>query len=93
MLCQSRGGPVMDVAAAILFVIASLTLDSGLLVWVVLVAARLVGLRGVSWRGVAVTTALLAFYMVFRFGIFGIGAPPIGERAAGFGFSRIEPVS
>lgn len=91
VLCQSRGGVVADIAAAILFVVASLTLDSGLLVWVVLVAAHLVGLRGVSRRGVAITTALLAVYMVFRFGVYGIGAPPVGERAAGFGFSRIEP--
>ena len=91
VLCQSRGGVVADIAAALLFVIASLTLDSGLLVWVVFVAARLVGLRGVSWRGVAMTTALLAVYMALRFVVFDIGSPGVGERAVGFGFSRIEP--
>lgn len=91
VLCQSSGGLVADILAALLFVMASLTLDSGLLVWVVFVAARLVGLRGVSWRGVAMTTALLAGYMVLRFMVLDVGSPPVGERAAGFGFSRIEP--
>ena len=91
VLCQSRGGVVADIVAALLFVMASLTLDSGVLVWVVFVAARLVGLRGVSWRGVAMTTALLAVYRVLRFAVFQIGSPLVGERAVGFGFSRIEP--
>jgi hypothetical protein len=91
VLCQSSGGVVADIAAVLLFVIASLTLDSGLLVWVVVVAARLVGLRGVSWRGVAMTTALLAAYLALRFVVFDIGSPGVGERAVGFGFSRIEP--
>jgi len=90
-LSDSSGGWLADVAAPLLFVIASLTLESGLLVWVVLVVARLVGLRGVSWRSIAVTTALLAAYMVLRFGVLGIGVPDVGERATGFGFSRIEP--
>jgi hypothetical protein len=91
VLCQSRGGWAADLAAPILFVVASLTLDSGLLVWVVVVTARLVGLRGVSWRGVAMTTGLLAVYMLLRFGVLGVGSPDVGERATGFGFSRIEP--
>ncbi len=91
LLCQSHGGVIADTAAAVLFVVATLTLDSGPLVWVVVVAARLVGLRGVSRRGVAVMTGLLAAYMFYRFGLFNIGAPDAGERATGFGFSRIEP--
>ena len=91
VLCQSRGGWMADVGASVLFVTAALTLDSGLLVWVVVISARLVGLRGVSWRGLAVTTGLLAVYMVLRFGVLGIGVPDVGERASGFGFSRIEP--
>ena len=91
VLCQSRGGIVVDAAAAVLFVVATLTLDSGPLVWVVVVTARVVGLRGVSRRGVAVMTALLAAYVVYRFALVHIGAPEAGERATGFGFSRIEP--
>jgi hypothetical protein len=91
VLCQSRGGWTADVCAAMLFIVASLTLDSGLLVWVVIFTARLIGLRGVSWRGVAIMTGLLAVYMTLRFGVLGIGVPDVGERASGFGFSRIEP--
>jgi hypothetical protein len=91
VLCQSRGGWLADLAAAILFVVAALTLESGLLVWVVFFAARLVGQQGVSWRGVAVTTVLLGVYMVLRFSVIDIGLPLVGERATGFGFSRIEP--
>ena len=91
VLCQSSGGLVADMLAALLFVMAALTLDSGLLVWVVFVASRLVGLRGISWRGVAMTTALMAGYMVLRFMVLDIGSPPVGERAVGIGFSRIEP--
>jgi hypothetical protein len=91
VLCQSDTGWIADIAAPMLFVVASLTLDSGLLVWVVVVTARTVGFRGVSWRGVMITTALLVTYMVLRFGVLGIGSPDVGERATGFGFARLEP--
>ena len=90
-LSDSRGGWMVEIAAPLLFIVGSLTLESGLLVWVVLVAARLLGMRGVSWRSIAVTTGLLAVYMVLRFGVLGIGIPVVGERATGFGFARIEP--
>jgi len=90
-LSDSRGGWLVDIAAPLLFCVASLTLESGLLVWVVLVVARLVGLRGVSWTSVGITTALLAAYMVLRFGVLGIGLPGVAERATGYGFARIEP--
>jgi len=89
LLCQSRGGVIADTAAVVLLVVATLTLDSGPLVWVVVVAARLVGLRGVSRRGVTIMTGLLAAFIFYR--LSGIGAPEAGERATGFGFSRIEP--
>jgi hypothetical protein len=58
---------------------------------VVFVVARLAGARGVSRRAVVVTTGLLATYFILRFGVLGIGAPEVGERATGFGFGRIEP--
>ena len=37
-------------------------LESGLLVWVVFVIARLVGMKGLSWKGIAFVTVLLAGY-------------------------------
>src|SRR5262249_1060107 len=51
-LSLSRGGWWVDVLAGITFVCAALTLESGVLVWVVIAAAWLCGFRGVSTRGV-----------------------------------------
>jgi len=55
-LSLSRGGWWADVLAALTFVAGALTLESGLLVWVVLAAAWIAGLRGVSTRGVVIVT-------------------------------------
>jgi hypothetical protein len=79
-----------DALAAGLFLAAALTLESGLLVWVVLVAAWLTGLRGVSWRGIALVTALLAGYFYIRQVLLDTGMPGLDERAMGFGFGRLE---
>src|SRR5688500_11176097 len=91
VLTQSRGGWWADLAACLVFVVASLTLESGLLVWVVLVAARLVGLRGVSATGIVAVTLLLGGYMYLRFYVLGTGAPALIERNSGFGIERLEP--
>ena len=82
-LAQSRGGWRVDVAAAVTFVAASLTLESGLLVWVVAVVAWLGGMRGISRRGVTAMTLLLAVYFVVRFVYLSTGAPGLDERPAG----------
>jgi hypothetical protein len=58
-LAQSRQSIWIDVGAALTFVAAALTLESGLLVWVVAAAAWLAGWRGISLRGIAVMTTLL----------------------------------
>jgi hypothetical protein len=89
-LCQSNGGWWADVLAAFLFLLAALTLESGLIVWVVVAASRLCGLRGVSWRGVALVTILLAGYFYVRFVYLGTGAPELEDRAMGFGLGRLE---
>jgi hypothetical protein len=90
-LAQSRGGWAVDLLAAVLFVVAALTLESGVLVWVVLAGAWLAGLRGVSGRAVIGVTALLAGYFVLRFGLLHTGLPGLTERSAGFLFERLEP--
>lgn len=90
VLAQSKGGWWSDVAAALVFIVASLTLESGLLVWVVLVAARIVGLRGVSPIGIAAVTLLLLGYMYLRFESLGTGAPALTERASGFWTERLS---
>jgi hypothetical protein len=83
-LARSRGGWLIDVAAALVFIAAALTLESGLLVWVVAVTAWATGWRGISTRGVAVMTACLAGYFYLRFGYFSTGVPSLSERNSGY---------
>lgn len=80
-----------DVTAALLFVCAVLTVESGLLVGVVFVAAYLAGARGVSRAGVTVQLLLVAGYFVLRFAVLHIGSPGLDERRSGFGLSGLEP--
>jgi hypothetical protein len=80
-----------DVAAAILFVASALTLESGLLVWVILVGGVVVGGRGISRGGIGVLCGLLVVYFLLRFLILDVGSPGLMERSSGFGFSMLEP--
>jgi hypothetical protein len=79
-----------DAAAALLLVFAALTVESGLLVGVVFVAAWLAGARGLSRAGVAAQVALVLGYFVLRFAILDIGSPGLAERSSGFGFGVID---
>lgn len=90
-LSQSRGTWWIDVTAALTFVVASLTLESGLLVWVVLVAAWMCGLRGVSRRGLVGTTVLVGAYFLARFALLSVGTPGLDERDSGFWLTMLEP--
>ena len=80
-----------DVAAALLFLWAALTIESGLLVAVVVVAAFLAGARGVSRAGIGLQCVLVAGYFILRFAVLDVGAPGLTERPSGYGFSRREP--
>jgi len=77
-----------DVAAAALFVLAATTLESGLLVWVIVAGGYLLGMRGVSRAAVFGITALLVLYFVMRFAVLDIGTPGLELREGGFGFRR-----
>ena len=89
-LAQSRPGIWTDIAAAVTFVVASLTVESGVLVWVVLVAAWACGLRGVTWRGVSAVTVLLVVYLGSRFAL-SIATPGLDVgRDSGFGTRMLE---
>lgn len=77
-------------AAILLFVITTLTLETGLLVWVSIAAAWMVGGRGVSSRALAVATLLLAAYVVVRLTVLDTAAPGLMERPSGFGFRALE---
>ena len=80
-----------DAAAMALFLLSILTIESGVLVVAALMAARAVGLKGVSWTGVGVTGLALAAYLVLRFTVLDAGSPGLSERASGFGFRTLEP--
>ena len=80
-----------DVSAAALFIFATLSVESGLLVAVVFVAAYAAGARGVSIRGLASVLALVAGYFLLRFVVLDVGTPELTERSSGFGFSYREP--
>jgi hypothetical protein len=86
----SRGW-LIDLLAGVTFVFAALTLESGILIWVVIAAAWVVGLRGVSTRGLVVVTALLAGYFLLRFGYLDTGLPSLTERTSGYFLERLEP--
>jgi hypothetical protein len=90
-LSQARPRFIVDAIALVTFIVASLTLESGLLVWVVAVTAWLLGMRGVSTRGVAAMTVLLAGYFVLRFGVLSVGTPGLIERSSGYFFEVLEP--
>jgi hypothetical protein len=86
----SRGW-LIDLLAGITFAFAALTLESGVLIWVVIATAWIAGLRGVSTRGLVFVTALLAGYFVLRFWYLDTGLPSLTERTSGFFLERLEP--
>ena len=84
-LAQSRGSLWADVAACACFAMASLTLESGLVVAAVAVSAYAAGLRGIS-RGALVAIAALAVgYVILRVGDLHMIGNTVGERQTGFG--------
>jgi hypothetical protein len=89
-LAQSKGGWRVDLAAACVFTAAALTLESGLLVWVVAVAARIAGMKGISTRGIVAVTLLMAGYFAMRFVWLDTGTPasPSAARATSCRCSR-----
>lgn len=86
-LAFSRPGWWRDIAAVLIFAYAALTIETGLLVWVCLVAAYAAGGRGVSWKGVAAATILLGGYFILRFGVLDAGSRSLASMSSGYGFS------
>jgi len=79
-----------DAAAALLFVFAALTVETGLLVGGIFLVCSALGLRGVSWKGATAVAVLIAAYFVFRFGFLEAATPALNEREAGFLFRRYD---
>jgi len=63
---------------------------TGLLVGGIFIVGYLLGLRGVSGRGLIVVLGLIALYFVLRFVVFRVGMPTLLARDAGFGFHRYD---
>jgi hypothetical protein len=80
-----------DAVVVFSFLVAVGTIESGLLVWVIVAAAAIAGCRGVSRGGLATVTALVAGYFVLRFLVLDVGMPNLLERSSGFGLARLEP--
>ena len=80
-----------DLLIVAIFVGCVLTVESGILVWVVCVAAAVLGRRGVSRPALAAMTAALIGYVALRMFVLEVGTPSLVERASGFGFQRLEP--
>jgi hypothetical protein len=78
-------------AALLLFVVSALTVETGLLVWVILVGGYGLGWRGVSRAGVVAACGLLAGYFILRFLVLANGLPGLTERDSGFGLARYSP--
>jgi len=85
-LSRSRGGLGVDIAAVLALIAACFTLESGVLVWVVLAAARIMGRRGVSDGALVVLTVLVATYLVVRFTVLPLGM----QNASGYLAERLE---
>jgi hypothetical protein len=77
--------------AVVLFTFAALSVESGLLVFVVFAAAALTGARGLPRAGLVAVCLALAGYFALRFAILDVGTPSLSERASGFGFSVLDP--
>jgi len=80
-----------DAVVVALFVVSVLTVESGVLVWVVCAAAAVLGARGVSRRALVAMTICLVGYLAARTFVLHVGTPSLAERASGFGFTVLEP--
>jgi hypothetical protein len=89
-LVQARPRWWIDVAANLVLVAACLTMESGVLVWVVLVGGRLAGWMGVSRAGIAVATAIVVAYLLVRTAWLHEQFDAMGA-ASGFLLDALEP--
>jgi hypothetical protein len=86
-LAMSRASWWRDAAAVLVFAYAALTIETGLLVWVCMVAAYVAGWRGVSLKALVVATVVLAAYVVLRLSVLDVGTRTLTSMSSGYGFS------
>ena len=90
-LALSRGGRIVEVSSALLLVFSLLTLETGLLVWVVFATAFLLRSSGTSRRAAVACTGIVAAYFLLRYFVLHVGTPALTERSSGFGFGVLDP--
>ena len=84
-IAGSRGGLLADAAACVIFAVAALTLESGLVVLPIAIAAYVAGLRGISRNALIAMTVLAGGYVVLRVAGLHMVGNAVGERQTGFG--------
>jgi hypothetical protein len=89
-IARSRGGWIADAASIALFMIGTLTLESGVLLWPIAAAGYMAGQRGISRWGLAGMTAVAIGYVALRVGYLGMEGAQLGERATGFGAGALS---
>jgi hypothetical protein len=80
-----------DALVIALVAYAALLVELGLLAWLCVVGAYVLGWRGITWRAVLACTAVIAVYFVLRFSLLNVGAPGLSERSSGFGLRVLDP--
>ena len=80
-----------DACAIALLAFAALSVELGLLLWVVYLAARLLGWQGVSWAGIAAASVVVVAYLGYRGLVLNPGAEGVEFRATGIGLMLREP--
>jgi len=80
------------VAALAIALVAMFTLESGVLVVVVVGTGYLVGYRGVSLRGAALLLVAVAIYLAARWWVLpeDLRVPSFGGHSSGYGFAMLE---
>ncbi|HEY6214615.1 MAG TPA: hypothetical protein VIW45_20115, partial [Vicinamibacterales bacterium] len=89
-IAESKGGWLADVAACVLFAVASLTLESGLVIAGIALAAYVSGLRGISRRALVAMALLAAGYVILRVPVLHMIGNGVGERQTGFGMDMLN---
>lgn len=87
-LTASKPGPVTTIALVLTFLVASLTLESGILVWVVVATAWWTGARGASRGAIGAVSVCLIALLAYRMSG---GYSTRSADSAGFLFDRLEP--
>jgi hypothetical protein len=82
-----------DVMAVVVFALVLFTVETGVLVWLILVAGYLLGWRGVSKWGLLATTLVLCAYAYLRLSLPLASAPSLAIQThdSGFGFRVLTP--